>query len=81
MDLGLGIGILIFLYIIYILLIKGLLWKIIFVIFGWGAIYNYLSTISIFKVCPINISGYTFSWAIIVPTILVLLVLLYTKEE
>lgn len=75
-----GIGMLIFLYIMYQLLIKGLLWKIIFVIFGWGAIWFYLKTIPAFQVCPLTISDYTFSWALIVPTVLVMLVFAHTKE-
>lgn len=80
MDLGLGIGLLTILYIIYLLLIKGLLWKIIFVVAGWIGIYTLLSTIPIFQICPINISGCTFSWAFVVPTILVTLTLAHTKE-
>lgn len=81
MDLGLGIGILVFLYILYVLLIKGLLWKIIFVIFGWTAIYYWLKTVPSFQICPLHISDYSFSWAFIAPTILVMLVLSHTKEE
>ena len=76
-----GVSSMIILYILYVLLIKGLLWKIIFVIFGWGSIYFYLSTLDSFQVCPLNISGYTFSWAIIAPTILVMLVLANTKDS
>lgn len=76
-----GIGMLIFLYILYLLLVKGLLWKIIFVIFGWVGIWFYLKTLPAFQVCPLNISDYKFSWAFIVPTILVMLVLAHTKEE
>jgi hypothetical protein len=81
MDLGLGIGMLVFLYILYVLLIKGLLWKIIFVVVGWIGIYSWLKTIPTFQVCPVTISDWTFSWAFVVPTILVMLVLAHTKEE
>jgi hypothetical protein len=80
MDLGLGIGLLTAIYIAYVLLVKGLLWKIIFVIFGWATIWFYLKTIPAFQVCPLTISDYTFSWALIVPTVLVMLVLAHTKE-
>ena len=80
MDLGLGIGAIVFLYILYVLLVKGLLWKIIFLMAGWAGIYAYLSTLQSFQICPINISGYTISWAFVAPTILVMLVLAHTKE-
>jgi hypothetical protein len=81
MDLGLGIGALVFLYILYVLLIKGLLWKLIFVVVGWVGIYSWLKNIPSFQVCPLHISEYSFSWAFIAPTILVMLVLAHTKEE
>ena len=81
MDLGLSIVALIILYILYVLLVKGLLWKIIFVVFGWTGMYFWLKTIPIFQGCPVNISNYTFSYAFIVPTILVMLVLMNTREE
>jgi type VI protein secretion system component VasK len=79
MDLGLGIGALVFLYILYVLLIKGLLWKLIFVIVGWAAIYAYLSSLVTFQASPFKSD--IVSWAFIVPTVLVMLVLAHTKEE
>jgi hypothetical protein len=79
MDLGVGIGILILLYILYVLLVKGLLWKIIFVVAGWAAIYTYLSGIVTFQVSPFK--SEVVSWAFIVPTILVMLVLFHTEED
>jgi len=76
-----GIVLLVVLYLLYVLLVRGLLWKIFFVIFGWGAIYAYLSRLESFQNCPLTISDYTFSWAAIVPTALVFMVMLHTKEE
>jgi hypothetical protein len=81
MGIELSIAVLVIIYILYELLVKGLLWKIIFVVSGWAALYVYLKGIFEFQSCPLTISDYTFSWAFIAPTILVMLVLAYTKEE
>jgi len=79
MDITLGIGLLSGLYLIYVLLIKGALWKIIIGIAGWIGIYQYLCTIDVFCEYPFN--NDTFTWATIIPTIILILAASYTKED
>ena len=79
MDITLGVGLLAVLYLIYVLLIKGALWKIIIGIAGWIGIYQYLSTIDAFCEYPFN--NDTFTWAMIIPTIILILAASYTKED
>lgn len=67
-------------YILYILLIKGLLWKIILGIFGWAGMYWFLQSIYETKTFGIVISDYMLSWSTIIPTIVISLAMLYTKE-
>ena len=80
MDLGLGVGILVFLYILYVLFIRGALFKLILGVFGWFGMYWFLSDIPAFQNNVFVDSG-SFTWAMMAPTILVVLVLLCTKEE
>ncbi len=76
-----GICLLVAIYILYVLLVKGVLWKLILGGFGWVGMYWFLQQFPACQVCPLNISGITFSWASIVPTILVVLVLAHTDAE
>ena len=78
MDTTLAIALLVVLYIIYILLVKGLLWKLIIGAFGWLGMYWYLSGIPAFHGYPLN--NDTFTWASAIPTAVVMLAMLYTKE-
>ena len=78
MDTTLAIALLITLYIIYVLLVKGLLWKIILGTFGWLGMYWYLQSIQTFHAHPFN--NDTFSWAVVIPSVIVLLAMSYTKE-
>ncbi len=75
-----GICLLVAIYLLWVLLIKGALWKLTLGIFGWFEMYRFLGTVPAFRICPINISGNTFSWAFIVPTVVVLLALAHTRE-
>lgn len=79
MTIELGIGILIVVYFLYVLLIKGLLYKIILCIFGWAGLYGYLShTWQLNQSSPFK-DDYM-SWAAIIPTILVVMAVAKTKE-
>lgn len=78
MDTTLAIALLVVLYIIYVLLIKGLLWKLILGVFGWLGMYWYLSGISACQSYPFN--NDTFTWSSVIPTVVILLAMAYTKE-
>jgi len=78
-----GISLLGVLYILYVLLVKGLLWKIILFFAGWVGIF-----VGIWIYFPaaripdaVTISGVGFSWCSVVPTIICFLALLCTKDE
>jgi hypothetical protein len=77
-----GLVLLGIIYLLYVLLVKGLLWKIILAIGGWFGIMMGLriyvpdST----HEC-MTVSGYSLSWAIVIPSIVVMLAMLYTKDE
>lgn len=74
-----GICLLIAIYLLYVLLVKGALWKIILGAFGWAGMYWWLKSIPACNEHPFN--NDTFSWAVVVPTIIVLLAMMSTKEE
>ena len=67
-------------YLLWVLLIKGALWKMALGFFGWLGMYWFLGSYHDMQSCPLTVSGYTFSWAAIVPTVVVLLALAHTKE-
>jgi hypothetical protein len=77
-----GIVLLVAIYFTYVLLIKGLLWKMILGIAGWFGLYIGLQTYipESHQIC-ITITEYTFSWAAVIPTIVVLLAMAYTRDE
>jgi hypothetical protein len=74
-----GICMLIGLYLLYVLLVKGALWKLILAGFGWAGMYSYLNSIPVMHSHPFH--NDTFSWAVIIPTLIVMLAAAYTKEE
>lgn len=74
-----GFCMLVVLYLLYVLLIKGLLWKIILGAAGWFGIYWYLKGVPECQAYPFN--NDTFTWAAIIPTLIVLMAMEYTKEE
>ena len=78
MDITLAIILIVIIYFLYVLLVKGLLWKIILGIFGWLGMYWYLNTFEAFHEFPFN--NDTISWAVAIPTIIVLLAMAYTKS-
>jgi len=80
MDWTLGVALLIILYFLYVLLIRGLLYKIILCVFGWGGMYYWLSTNwQLNESSPFK-DNYI-SWAALVPTVIVLMAMAYTREE
>jgi hypothetical protein len=75
-----AIGMLIVIYLLWVLLVKGALWKIILGAFGWFGLYVFLSTQwHLDKESPFKDNF--MSWAAIIPTVLVLLVMASTKDE
>jgi hypothetical protein len=72
---------LIAIYVLYVLLIKGLLWKIILAIFGWLGLYWCLSGVDGLSTSGITVSNYVISWAVVLPSVLVMLAMMYTKED
>lgn len=77
-----GICLLIAIFALYILLVKGALWKIIVYAFGYFGMYTALVTY-------IPESTYTcltfdqthLSWAIVIPTVIIILALAYTHAD
>jgi len=77
-----GIVLLILIYGAYVLLVKGVLWKIIVAIFGWFGMLVFLETyIPDSKAICLTVCGSSFSWSVVLPTIIVLLAMSYTKDE
>lgn len=75
-----AIGMLIVIYLLWVLLVKGALWKIILGAFGWFGLYVFLSANwQLNQESPFKDNF--MSWAAIIPTALVLLVMATTKEE
>lgn len=74
-----GFCLLIVIYILYVLLIRGTLWKIILAIFGWFGMFWFLSSIKGFQERPLD--NNTFTWAMVIPTVIVLLCMITTKDE
>lgn len=76
-----GILLLIIIYILYLLLVKGMLWKLIIAIFGWFGMYVFLQTyVFNSKSICLTFVGHNFSWSEIIPTIIVILAISYTKD-
>lgn len=75
----LGFIMLAFIYILYVLFVKGALFKIILGIFGWYGMYLFLNTIPDCRKFPFN--NDTFTYSMTIPTIIVFLCLLTTKED
>ena len=68
--------------ILYFLLIKGYLWKLLFLIFGYlGMYWSLVNFVPSSKAVLLIVLGHGFSWAICIPTILVFLLLATSKVE
>jgi hypothetical protein len=76
-----GVVFLMIIYLLWVLVVQGALWKIIVGFFGWlgmhSALMIYFPESS--HIC-ITISGSSFTWAQVIPTIVVFLATAYTKE-
>ena len=63
------------------LLTQGMLWKIIISIFGWIGLYQFLiQKFPETKQICFMFSNKTFSWAEIIPTFILLMAMLYSKN-
>lgn len=79
MSIEMGLGLLAVVYILYMLLVRGLLYKIVVCIFGWFGLYAYLiHTWQLDKVSPFKDDF--MSWAAIIPTFFVVMAIAKTKE-
>lgn len=74
-----GLIMLLVLYILYLLLVKGALWKLILAFFGWIGLYIFLAQFPGCREYPLHNDAIT--WAALIPTVVVLLAMLSTKEE
>lgn len=75
-----GIAMLVALYLLWVLLVKGALWKIILFGAGWFGIYALMRIyIEGANHIAVTITGYNFSWAEVVPTVICLLAMVTTK--
>ncbi len=80
MTMVFGIAMLVVIYVLWVLLVKGALWKLILGGFGWFGVYMFLSIqFHLDRESPFKDNS--MSWAAIIPTILVILVLASTKDE
>lgn len=76
-----GFLLLVVLYFLWILLVKGALWKLMIGFFGWLGMHWALQVyIPESKHVCLIVTGYTFSWSQVIPTIIVLMAMAYTKE-
>ncbi len=81
-PLTIGIILLIIIYILWLLLVKGLLWKLSLAISGWFGIWIFLDRqFEWAHNSGIIISGHLINWAVIIPTIIFIMAIFRTKEE
>jgi hypothetical protein len=72
---------LIVIYITYLLLVKGFLWKLILFFAGWVGVYIILRTyFPTSGHIAMSFSGTTYSWAAVIPTCICILALATTRE-
>lgn len=77
-----GILLILFFWVAYTLLIKGVLWKLLLVVFGWFGLFVFLATyLPSTDTHGIVVYDTLVPWSAVLPTIVVLLALAYTKEE
>jgi hypothetical protein len=76
-----GLILLFAIYLLYLLLIKGFLWKLIIFVGGWVGIYVILKAyIPEASKIAITIAGSQYSWAAVIPTIICILCLAHTES-
>jgi hypothetical protein len=77
-----GLLLLVVIFILYILLVKGALWKIIVFVFGYFGMYVFLTTyIPQTKHTCLIFDQNHISWAMVIPTVIIILALAYTNSE
>lgn len=77
-----GVALLAVLFVLYQLLVKGWLWKLILFVFGWFGLYIVLRIyVDGAMQTAVTISGHDFSWAVVVPTVICIACLACTKDE
>lgn len=75
-------ALLVVLFIMYQLLVKGWLWKLILFVFGWFGLYIGLRIyVDGAMHTAVTINGYGFSWAAVVPTLVCICALACTKDD
>jgi hypothetical protein len=75
-----GIVLLVVIYLLWVLLAEGLLWKLILFFAGWLGLYTLLLTQPWAVATAIIIVGHAFSWAQVLPSIVCFLALLTTRN-
>jgi len=78
----LGLLLLAAIFMLYVLLVKGALWKIIVYVFGYFGMY--VALVMYFpnsKHTCITFDHTPLSWAIVIPVVIILLALAYTHED
>lgn len=77
-----GIAMLVVIYILWVLFVKGALWKIILFCAGWFGIYVAMRVyVEGATATIVTIGDVDFSWAAVVPTIICIMALATTKVE
>lgn len=81
-NLILGICLLLGISIVWYLLVEGGLWKIIIGIAGWFGLHIGMQLYfpSSINEC-LSYKGHSFSWSEVIPTFILLMAMLYTKEN
>lgn len=75
----LGLVMLAIIYFLYVLIVRGTLWRIIIAFFGWIGMYLVLATIPGCREYPLHNDSIT--WAALIPTLVILLAMATTREE
>ena len=73
-----GICLLIALYFIY--LMKGTILKLVLGIFGWLGMYEFLIKHGLNSIA-LTILDYSFTWAQVIPTVIIILLMMNIKDE
>jgi hypothetical protein len=75
-----GLALLAIIYIIWQLLVRGLLWKLILFFAGWAGLHAMLHAMPWAQATVVVVGGIGFSWAAVIPTTICFLALLTTKD-
>lgn len=76
-----GFFLLVIIIILWLFFIEGWIWKMALGIFGWlGMYWALINHIPSSQSACISLSGSNFSWATVIPTIVLFMAMAYTKE-